>query len=508
MTGGHDDGQSSSKAREKSEEKDDEGISSGQRDVGCARVLHSSSADCRLAWHHRNSCRHGCAVKVGFIGLGAMGRALARHLPSVCELSVYDLNPTAMEELAAHGAQPASSPAQLGADKDVVFLCLPRSADVETVLFGEAGLESALAPGSIVIDQTSGIPSETRRFAARLAQRGIAMLDAPVAGGVPGALAGTITIMMSGDVAAYEAALPLLHGISPNVYRCSDRVGDAQALKSINNIINAAYRVSTLEIVAVGRAMGLSMATMAQALHENPGRNFMTAKMLPALAEGRASTDFSMALMVKDLNQAIALSEESRASTPLSDLARGLMLTTLNMAGPNARLEDIVPFMERLAGQSFTGAAETTGVGELPAPQALELLSNALAAVNQLIVLENAAMATRAGLDLAAIEPILANGSAYSLAAGAAFAAARGEEPVEAPLIGATIETLTQLATIATRKGIPLLITNTVRALYLEQANVFGAGAGIFAMVQAVKPSLDRDDARGAEGRPLQEVTQ
>jgi 3-hydroxyisobutyrate dehydrogenase-like beta-hydroxyacid dehydrogenase len=163
--------------------------------------------------------------------------------------------------------------------------------------------------------------------------------------------------------------------------------------------------------------------------------------------------------------------------------------------------------MERLTGQSFTGAASGGGdTGDLPEAQALLLLGTALAAVNQLIVLENAAMATRAGLDLSAIEPILANGSAYSLAAQAAFAAARGEAIVDAPLLGATIEALTQLATIATRKGVPLLVTNTVRALYIEQANIFGAGAGIVAMVQAVNPPLDRDDAPGTETRALQDM--
>ena len=92
-------------------------------------------------------------IKVGYIGLGTMGRALARHLPKVSELFVFDLNPAAIDELTTHGARPASSIAELGAASSVVFLCLPRSSDVETVLFGPDGLATTLAPGSIIIDQ-------------------------------------------------------------------------------------------------------------------------------------------------------------------------------------------------------------------------------------------------------------------------------------------------------------------------------------------------------------------
>ncbi len=412
-------------------------------------------------------------MKVGYVGLGAMGRALAAHLPKACDLHVFDRSIAAIDALAAVGAQPADSLAEMAANADCVFLCLPRSADVEQVLLSPGGLADSLPSGAIVIDQTSGIPSETRRFAAALQDRGIAMLDAPVAGGVPAAIGGTITIMASGDPAAYATALPLMQAISPKVSRCSDRLGDAQALKSVNNIINAAYRVGTLEIVAVGRALGLSIATMAGALDGGSGRNFMTAKLLPAIAEGRSSTDFALSLMVKDLDQAIALGMAVGAATPASGVARDLIRIALNMLGPDARLDDMVPFMERVTGQSFT--ADARALSDAETRSALDLIETAMAASNRFIVLENAAAAARMRLDLAAIEPILASGSAYSHAAAAAFAATRGE-PFTAPPLADTIDALTRLADAGARHGVALMMTNTIRTGYLQAARRGGTG--------------------------------
>ncbi len=417
-------------------------------------------------------------MKVGYIGLGAMGRSLAAHLPKVCDLHVYDCSTAAMDTLVAAGAHAASSLADLASDSACIFLCLPRSADVEDVLLAPGGLAESLAAGTVVVDQTSGIPSETRRFAAVLADRGIALIDAPVAGGVPAAIAGSITIMASGAPEAYRKALPLMHAISPKVHRCSDRVGDAQALKSINNIINAAYRMSTLEIVAVGRALGLSIAAMTTALDSGGGRNFITGKLLPAMAAGKSSTDFALALMVKDLDQAIALGVEAGAAMPASGTAREMIRLAFNLLGPEARLDDVVPFMERATGQGFAAKGAAPSAAEAGA--AITLIETALAASNLFIVLENAVAAERMGLDLTAIEPILASGSAYSAAAAAAFAAVRGEAAAGPPL-AATVEALTRLTALGARHGVTLMMTNTIRTGYLQAAQ--RGGAGIAALV-------------------------
>ena len=134
-------------------------------------------------------------MELGYIGLGAMGGALARRLMLSHKLRVYDLQPDVVSDFAENGAIPAQSPVAMARECDVVLLCLPRSADVREAIFGEGGLIEGLEPGKIVIDQTSGDPDETRAMAAELAEKGITMVDAPVSGGPAGAHAGTIAII-------------------------------------------------------------------------------------------------------------------------------------------------------------------------------------------------------------------------------------------------------------------------------------------------------------------------
>jgi 3-hydroxyisobutyrate dehydrogenase len=300
-------------------------------------------------------------MKIGYVGLGAMGGALARRLVAEYPLVVWDLNKRAVETLLALGASTVESLADMGRQCEVVILCLPRSSDVEQVIFGSRGLIQGLSTGKIVIDQTSGVPSRTARFAERLSELGVGLIDAPVAGGVPSALAGTVTIMTSGPDRAYEAVVPILKTISPKVYRASNRVGDGQAVKLINNTMNAGYRFATLELVALGRKLGLSLRSMTDALNHGWGRNYSSRQLLPAIVDQRSSTDFALALMVKDLNQTISLGLECGVPMQIANLARGLLQVGVNMLGESARLDDVVPFMESLTGASLAEAERASG---------------------------------------------------------------------------------------------------------------------------------------------------
>lgn len=401
-------------------------------------------------------------MAVGYVGLGAMGRVLAGHLVTGHDLLVWDLNPRAIADFAARGAGAAASLRDMGERCDIVLLCLPKSANVEAALFGEGGLAEALPPGAIVIDQTSGVPAESRRFASALAARGIAFIDAPVAGGVPSAIAGQITIMASGPQAAFDKALPVLGAISPKVYHCSAQVGDGQAMKAINNLVNAAYRVATLEILAVGCRLGLSPAAITDALNAGAGRSFVTQRLLPAVVEQRSSADFALALMVKDLNQAAQLGIATATPMPISDTARGVMNGALNLLGADARLDDIVPFMEKLTATAFVDS----GQGPADPARAMVLVTGAAAACNRAIMLENIALAERAGLDLARIAPVVAAGSASSAQAERLFAARAGAGDDRAV---PSIEDLTAFTTMAAELGVPLPMTNQVRAHYLAR---------------------------------------
>lgn len=427
-------------------------------------------------------------MKVGYVGLGAMGRALAGRLVGAPGLLVWDINPRARAELAGRGAEPAASLADLGRRCDVVFLCLPKSANVHDALFAQGGLAGALAKGSTVIDQTSGNPIESRRFAQELNKRGISLIDAPVAGGVPSANAGQITIMASGPDAAFQHVRAILERISPKVFHCSARVGDGQAVKAINNLVNSGYRVSLLELLAIGRRCGLSAAAITKALNAGPGRSFVSGRLLPAIVERRASADFALGLMVKDLNQAAELAVSARIPMPLSDAARSFMNIALNLTGPEARLDDIVQFMERLTGTVF---AEEGPVEPLAQADALDLVTGAAAACNRIVVLENILLARRLGLDLAAIAPVIAAGSAASAQAEMAFAALAGTGPRVTDAVEAELQVLTRTADLAAKLGIPALTVNQARSAYLAFLGSADPGSSLDDMVTAWLDAAD-----------------
>src|SRR5205085_7799328 len=139
---------------------------------------------------------------------------------------------------------------------------------------------------------------------------------------VAAAEAGRITMMASGPTQAVEKVLPVLQAISPTVVRCGERLGDGQAFKAVNNVMNAACRLGTLEVVAMGRKMGLSLAAMTEAINQSTGRSRISLNALPALLEGRPSSDFALPLMVKDVDQAIALGTSAHAPMPIAALTR------------------------------------------------------------------------------------------------------------------------------------------------------------------------------------------
>jgi len=293
-------------------------------------------------------------MNVGYIGLGAMGGALAKHLIDSHQLTVWDINSEATAVFKKLGASVAGSAAELAQSCDIILLCMPRTSDVNNVVFGPDGLAESLSAGKLIIDQTSGLPEETSKISDRLAKRGIAMVDAPVSGGVAGAEGGTITIMVSGPDAGYQRAKPVLDAISSKVIRCGSNVGDAQAMKLINNMLSAGLRVATLEIVAMGKKMGLSLASMTDVINMGSGRNRTSKVMLSALVNGTAAkSNFAMALMLKDLNQAIQLGVACKVPTTITRIARGLLQIGVSTLGEKAQLDQLLGVIESMAGTTI-----------------------------------------------------------------------------------------------------------------------------------------------------------
>lgn len=296
-------------------------------------------------------------MKIGYIGLGALGKELARRFLPAHELCVWNLDAIASGELEKLGAMVATSAAEVARRCEVVLLCLSSSSDVRRVILGRHGLAEGLSAGQLIIDQSSGVPGETREIARQLAQRGIHFLDAAVSASPQVVSQGRATLMAAGPDEVYERALPVLREISTTIYRCGWRVGDGQAMALVNNAMNAGCQLGTLELVAVGRKAGLTLECMTDVLNKGGGRNETTEKTLPAIAHGKALTSSSLSSVLGDINQVISLGMELGVPLPVTSVVRGLLQTGANMLGPAARAEDMIGLIESMAGTRLASPA-------------------------------------------------------------------------------------------------------------------------------------------------------
>lgn len=421
-------------------------------------------------------------MKVGYVGLGAMGQALAGRLCTQSDVLVWDINPEAMTAAATAGATPAQSLQSLGQCCDLVFLCLPRSEHVQQVLFGENGLEPVLAAGSIVVDQTSGDANQTREFARRLAPRQIGLLDAPVAGGVPSAMAGQITVMTSGAKSLYECVKPILATMTERAFFCSEQVGDAQSLKAINNMVNSGNRLATMEVLGVARHVGWSTPDVSELLNSGQGQSFITQRLLPAILEQRSSTDFAIALMLKDLKQALQLSTHLALATPIAECTRALFQAALNQIGAEGRLDDLVPHMEAVLEISFSTTTPTTAMSASSRVSG-DLIDGLMSTCNRLVMLEQIAVILGVGLNPAHVGPVILSGSAASHEAGRLFEAVNGGTTSFWPSFAATLELLDEGIGRVAKQGLQLSMIHQVRSYCSHLAQKFGADSTVEAVI-------------------------
>ena len=294
----------------------------------------------------------GAAIKVGYVGLGVMGGALARRLMLSRPMTVYDLRPELMRAFVAEGAEAAADLPTLAHACDVIMICVPTSADVRTSIFGPGGLAEGLSPGKIIVDQTTGDPVQTRAIAADLTRLGVAMVDAPVSGGPRGAAAGTIAIMCGGPEDALATVRVILDEISPNIVHCGE-VGHGNVAKLVNNTVAACNRLITLEAATMGFTYGLALDDMAQVINAGTGWNAASERILPVLGTGERTADFRLELMVKDLRLASRMGMVCGAPMLVANMVRSMFETGMNELGSDAQIDDMAKLFEAMAGVTF-----------------------------------------------------------------------------------------------------------------------------------------------------------
>ena len=257
-------------------------------------------------------------MKIGLIGLGIMGKPMAKNMlkGGYTDLLVSDLNKAAVEEVVACGAKAATNK-EIGETCDVVLTMLPNSPHVKSVMLGENGVAAYMRPGTVFIDMSSINPVASKEIAAVLAEKNIEMMDAPVSGGEPKAIDGTLSFMVGGKQEVFDTYKPLLETMGASVVRCGD-VGAGNTTKLANQIIVACNIQALAEALTLAQKAGVDPELVFQAIKGGlAGSTVMNAKA-PMMIAGNDKPGFKIDLHIKDLNNALDCAHSVGAPVPMT----------------------------------------------------------------------------------------------------------------------------------------------------------------------------------------------
>jgi 3-hydroxyisobutyrate dehydrogenase len=262
--------------------------------------------------------------RVAFIGLGIMGLPMAGHLLAAGHtLVVHNRTKSKADALIARGAKWADSPAEAARGADVVFICVTDTPDVEAVVLGPRGVLEAARAGMLVVDHSTISPSATRRFAEALAGKGAAFLDAPVSGGDVGAKNATLAIMVGGEAAAFDTALPLLRHMGKTITHCGPS-GAGQLTKLVNQILVSVNNLATCEALNFAVRNGLDPVKTIQAVAGGAAGSWQLQNLGPRAVGGDFAPGFMIDLQQKDLRLVMQAAGESRTPVPAASLVHQL----------------------------------------------------------------------------------------------------------------------------------------------------------------------------------------
>ena len=287
--------------------------------------------------------------KIGFVGLGIMGKPMAKNLVKAgYEVTVFDVRPEPIAELVAAGAKAGSSPKDVAARSEVIITMLPNSPHVKEAVLGQGGVIEGVQPGSIVVDMSSIAPAASQEVAAKLAQKGIPMLDAPVSGGEPKAVDATLAIMVGGAEDVFNEMKPILAKLGASVTHVG-AVGSGNVTKLANQMIVALNIAAVSEALVLATKAGVSPERVFDAIKGGlAGSTVMNAKV-PMILAGNFKPGFRIELHIKDLMNAMDTAHELNVPIPLSGQVLEMM-QALKADGKAAQDHSgLVQFYEGLA---------------------------------------------------------------------------------------------------------------------------------------------------------------
>jgi 3-hydroxyisobutyrate dehydrogenase len=296
------------------------------------------------------------ARTVGFVGVGNMGWPMAACLVKAgFTVKVNDSRREVANNFVQQvGGSAPDSLRQLAEASEVVVTMLPTSAIVERVLAeGDDNIFVGMKPGTIIIEMSSGVPSVTQVLAEKVASLGGTLIDAPVSGGVPRAKTGQLAIMVGGDSATIDQAMPVLSAMGTSVLR-TGAVGSGQAMKALNNLVSTGGFLIGIEALLIGQRFGLDPGVMTDVLNAATGMNNSTQKKFRQFVLSRKfDAGFTMGLLAKDLSIALQVGRETGTAVPLSALVNEMIVSALSRFGPDADHTEMAKLCELLAGSEL-----------------------------------------------------------------------------------------------------------------------------------------------------------
>ena len=288
--------------------------------------------------------------KIGFIGLGIMGKHMSKNLLKAgYPLVVYDIVAETVDEVVKAGAEKGTSPKDVAAKADAIITMLPNSPHVKEVVLGKNGIIETMRPGSILIDMSSIAPLVSREVAAALAAKKIRMLDAPVSGGEPKAIDATLSIMVGGNRADFDEYLPILKTMGASVVLCGE-IGAGNVTKLANQIVVAANIAAVSEALVLATKAGVNPDLVFQAIRGGlAGSTVMDAKA-PMMLDRNFKPGFRINLHIKDLNNVLDTAKGISAPTPLTDEAMKMMLSLRDDGMGDNDHSALVRYYEKIAG--------------------------------------------------------------------------------------------------------------------------------------------------------------
>ena len=289
-------------------------------------------------------------ARIGFIGLGIMGRPMARNLIKAGHtLVVYDVVPSAVTEHVGARAAAGTSCADTAARSELVITMLPDGPEVEQAVLGTAGVLEGAAQGSIVVDMSSINPLSAQRVGKACAARGVGFVDAPVSGGEPKAIEGTLAIMVGGDAAAYEQVLPVLRALGSSVTHAGP-VGAGNVTKLANQIMVACNIAAMGEALVLATRAGLDPEVVLRAVQGGLAGSAVLNAKAPMVIARNFQPGFRIRLHQKDLRNALLAAESLKVSLPITSLVQQMLMALMNEGKGDLDHAALVTFVERMAG--------------------------------------------------------------------------------------------------------------------------------------------------------------